>query len=99
MFKDKFTREFFVDAGERVISTFIQAFLGFIVPSTIIAVSNDATQLKPVLLSALGAGIAAALSAVKAIVASLKLDTVSPASFASTEEPPLDEVGELGDAE
>ncbi len=83
-----YTRLFWRDAAERVLSTFVQAFVGAVV----VALSTLGTDFltadwRGIGLSALTAGIAAVASLVKAFLAARKVNAnLSPASLASDTE-------------
>jgi uncharacterized membrane protein len=74
------TRSFLVDLAERAIATYVQAFLGLLIASSVVSVDT--------LQAAAVAAIPAALSVVKSLLAERFVPgTVSPASLAQSPSP------------
>lgn len=79
-----FSRTWLEDAAERVLSTFIQAFLGVTGVGALVAAttSHDWHALAVLARSGEAAGLAAVIALGKSVAASRKAGTVSPASLA-----------------
>lgn len=86
----RLTRAWLVDTTERAISTFAEAFLAaFGVQGLYAIAGGDWSSARGLAGSAVAAAAAAALTYLKAAVATLKAGTVSPASLAAATEPTL----------
>ena len=84
MMKAFTSKAFWRDTAERVVATFTQAFLAAIpvLAAVEAALKGDTTTLQSLTVAAATGGIAASLSFLKAVIASLVPGTVSEASFA-----------------
>jgi hypothetical protein len=80
--KDFLTKEFWLDAKERVIRTFVQVLIATLPVQTVATAlfEGDLENLKTLGLQALTAALAASLSLLWSLLAASKPNTLSPAS-------------------